>query len=264
MKGWLDEPGQPPALPAYLVFVLQENAWIRSETWPPSQVVVQAYQLASGGRANTRGGDGRLLDAAPAGPPRHDEFQSDPAHPVPTRGGAFCCTGDPSAREGPVDQADVERRDDVLVYTGEALREPLRIVGAAQLQLTVSTSTPDADLIVKLVDVAPDGGAINIQSGALRLRYRDGVLAPRPMPLGEAVPVRLRIKDIAYLLRPGHRLRVQIAGSDFPRLERNLHTGGRNHDETVGRIATVRIHHGGGLASRLDLPVLPGDAVAAR
>lgn len=264
MKGWLEESGQVPDLPRYQAFVLQENAWIRSETWPPAGVVVEKRYLSSGGRANSRAGDGSLLGAAPGEPARQDEFSADPSRPVPTRGGAFCCTGDPAAREGPVDQVDVESRDDVLVYTSEPLREPLRIVGSAELHLTVSTSTPDADLVVKLVDVEPGGRALNIQSGALRLRYRDGILTPQPMEPGRPTTVRVRVKDIAYLLRPGHRLRVQIAGSDFPRLERNLNTGGRNHDETVGRIAAVRVHHGGQVEARLDLPVLPGPLAASR
>jgi uncharacterized protein len=243
-------------MPAYQMFVLNENKWIRSNTWPPAGATVARWHLSSGGRANTRAGDGRLLEMPPDGDLAHDRFESDPANPVPTRGGAFCCTGGADAREGPVDQADVEIRDDVLVYTSRPVPKSVRIAGPIYLTLDVSTSARDTDFVAKLVDVWPDGRTVNIQSGVLRLRYRDDVMHPQLAEPGHRYTIRLRLRDIAYLVPAGHRLRVQIAGSDFPRLERNLNTGGRNYDEVQGIVAENRVYHGKGASSFLELPVL--------
>lgn len=258
LRGWLDAEGAPPRLPRFQVFVLRENAWLRSDRWPPAGVQNRRWHLDSGGNANSRGGDGRLADEAPAGAVRSDRFISDPMRPVPTRGGAFCCTVDAVAREGPRDQADIDGRADVLVYTSAPLAADLRIAGAARARLVVSSTAADTDFIVKLVDVQPDGRAIAIQSGALRLRYREGVTRPKLAVPNERIGVDIEIKDIAYLLRAGHRLRLQMAGSDFPRLERNLQTGGSNFDEVAGVRAENSVHHGAGAASFLDVPVLPG------
>ena len=123
--------------------------------------------------------------------------------------------------------------------------------------LYVSTDAPDADLIARITDVDPDGRSLMIQEGALRLRYRDSFTDPKLMepwvPVEAAVPMR----DIAYQLRPGHRLRLSVSSSSFPRLERNLQTGGRNFDESQGRSAEIRIHTGPEMPSRLQLFVLP-------
>lgn len=257
LAAWLDgDAAGLRELPAYQVFVLNEDRWLRSSTWPPEGTNVQRWHLASGGRANSRDGDGTLAPAAPGGPARSDLFVADPMNPVPTRGGAFCCTGDARAREGPVDQSDIESRADVLVYTSAALATPLRIVGPLALNVEVATSARDTDLVAKLVDVAPDGRALNIQSGVLRLRYRNGLLAPELARPGERYRVRVHMRDIAYLVPAGHRLRLQIAGSDFPRLERNLQTGGRNYDETAAVVAENRVFHGAGIESYVELPVL--------
>jgi putative CocE/NonD family hydrolase len=256
---WLRSDGEGATdLPAYQVFVINENRWIRSESWPPAGTKMMRWHLASGGKANTRSGDGRLLQLPPAGAVVHDRFAADPANPVPTRGGAFCCAGGLAARQGPVDQADVESREDVLVYTSDPLTKDFRIVGPLALSLDVATSVRDTDFVAKLVDVWPDGRTVNIQSGVLRLRYRDGITRPQLAEPGQRYTIRLGLRDIAYLVRAGHRLRVQVAGSDFPRLERNLNTGGANFDEVRGVVAENRVYHGGGALSFLELPVLEG------
>jgi hypothetical protein len=243
-------------LPAYQVFVLNENRWIRSESWPPAGTKTMRWHLASGGKANTRSGDGRLLQVPPTGAVAHDRFAADPANPVPTRGGSFCCAGGFDARQGPVDQADVEARDDVLVYTSDPLPGDLRIVGPLALSLDVATSARDTDFVAKLVDVWPDGRTVNIQSGVLRLRYRDGITRPQLAEPGQRYTIRLGLRDIAYRVPAGHRLRIQVAGSDFPRLERNLNSGGSNYDEVQGVVAENRVFHGDGARSFLELPVL--------
>ena len=164
--------------------------------------------------------------------------------------------GDPRIGSGPVDQAEVERRDDVLVYTSAPLSAPLRIAGPLRAQLAVSSSAKDTDFVARLVDVWPDGRAINIQEGALRARYRNGVGAPRVLTPGEIVVLDIDMRAIAWRLPAGHRLRLVIAGSSFPRLERNLHTGGGNADESVSIVASNRVHHGAAHPSYLELFVL--------
>ena len=243
------------ALPAYQFYVLGEGRWLAAAQWPPEQSNVQRWQLGSGGRANSREGDGSLSPTR-IGTAAFDRFIADPMDPVPTRGGPMCCTGNPHDHPGPADQADVEQRQDVLVYTSAPLSHPVRIAGSLRAHLTLSSSAPDTDVVVRLVHVWPDGRATSIQEGALRLRYRDGPTRAVPLQPGQKVTVEVPMRSIAYLLPAGHRLRLQVAGSSFPRLERNLNTGGNNYDETRGVVAHNTLHHADGALSWLELPVL--------
>ncbi|HEY0504741.1 MAG TPA: CocE/NonD family hydrolase [Lysobacter sp.] len=253
---WLRGRGDGLArLSPYQFFVLNEQRWLSATQWPPAEARMQPFYLGSGGHANGRDGDGVLAIEA-AREMRSDEFTYDPQRPVPSRGGPLCCTGDPSQRSGPADQADVETRDDVLVYTSAPLPAPLRIAGPLRAQLVVSSSAPDTDFVARLVHVWPDGRATSIQEGALRVRYRDGVKAPRPMAAGMRYVLDVPMRSIAYLVPRGHRLRLDITSSSFPRLERNLNTGGHNYDESLPRKAVNRVFHGGDAVSFVELPVL--------
>ena len=120
----------------------------------------------------------------------------------------------------------------------------------------MSSSAKDTDIVAKLVDVFPDGRALNIQEGALRLRYRDSYVAPQLMTPGQVYRVSVDMRAIAYELPKGHRLRLQISSSNFPRLERNLNTGGNNYDESQPVTATNRILRTPAYPSALVLPVL--------
>ncbi|WP_396617621.1 CocE/NonD family hydrolase [Lysobacter soli] len=243
------------ALPPYRYFVLNEQRWLDATQWPPAEARPQSWYLSSNGHANSRDGDGVLaLEAARE--IRSDDFIHDPMDPVPSRGGPLCCTGDPNQRAGPVDQRDVERRKDVLVYTSAPLQQPLRIVGKLSAQLVVSSTAPDTDFIARLVHVWPDGRATNIQEGALRARYRDGAERPSLMTPGQRYVLDVPMRSIAYLVPRGHRIRLDISSSSFPRLERNLGTGGRNYDESVPSKALNRVFHGGDAVSFVEIPVL--------
>jgi hypothetical protein len=169
----------------------------------------------------------------------------------------MCCTGDSGDMTGPVDQTDVEVRDDVLVYTSDELPEDLRIIGPLTAHLTLSSDVPDTDVVARLVHVWPDGRATNIQEGALRLRYREGFSAPVLMNPGEPYVVDVDMRSIAYLLPKGHRLRLHVTSSSFPRLERNLNTGAAsNAHEIHSRVATTRIHYSSDEAAFLQLYAL--------
>ncbi|PIQ36868.1 MAG: hypothetical protein COW59_10155 [Lysobacterales bacterium CG17_big_fil_post_rev_8_21_14_2_50_64_11] len=243
------------ALPAFQFFVVGENRWLGSQRWPPVAARAQRWYLASAGGANSGSGDG-VLQQQPSATSAVDSYRYDPEDPVPTRGGPVCCTGDAAIRSGPVDQRDVEQRDDVLVYTSEPLTAPLRLVGPLRAHLVVSSSARDTDFVARLVDVWPDGRAINIQEGALRARYRNGIAKPQLLTPDEATTLVIEMRDIAWRLAKGHRLRLDISSSNFPRLERNLNTGGSNFDESKGVIAINRVFHGAEQYSYVEFSVL--------
>jgi len=250
---WLRDHGNGlRALPAYQFFVVGENRWLASSHWPPAGTHLQRWYLAGAGHANGSGGDG-ILQRQPASETVVDSYRYDPDNPVPTRGGPVCCTGDARIRSGPVDQRDIEQRDDVLVYTSQALTAPLRIAGPVRAHLVISSSASDTDFVARLVDVWPDGRAINIQEGALRARYRNGIANPQLLTSGETTKLVVEMRDIAYRLPKGHRLRLHITSSSFPRLERNLNTGGNNFDESKGAIAINRVHYGAAQPSHIEL-----------
>jgi hypothetical protein len=248
------------ALKPYTYFMLGEDNWLSADSWPPADATKVRWYLASEGHANSRKGDGRLELQAPA-QAKTDIFRYDPASPVPSRGGPLCCTGDPDEKSGPTDQTDVEKRDDVLVYTSSPLADDLRVAGPLKAHLVFSSSALDTDLVLRLVDVWPDGRATSIQEGALRLRYREGMTKPKLLTPDQPVEATVDMRSIAYKLPRGHRLRLQVTSSSFPRLERNLNTGAPNNaDETRMVVAVNHIHHGAGAQSYLELPILPAIA----
>jgi uncharacterized protein len=254
---WLSGRGDGlPELPAYTYFMLVENRWRGASQWPPLEAREQRWYLGSHGRANSVRGTG-FVGRQPKRDVESDGLRYDPIDPVPSRGGPVCCTGDANERPGPVDQADVEKRDDVLVYSSDPLQADLRIAGPLKLHLSFSTDVPDTDLVARLTHVWPDGRSTNIQEGALRLRYRRG-LAPAPaLQPGAQYEVDVDMRSIGYMVPRGHRLRLHVTSSSFPRLERNLNGPGPNADATVSHVASSRVHYGNaGDASYVMLPVL--------
>lgn len=244
-------------LPAYTYFMLVDNHWHQADQWPPAQARADRWYLGSAGIANSSSGDGRLsVDALLLA--ASDGFRYDPADPAPSRGGPVCCTGDPLERAGPADQTDVEARADVLVYTSAPLSADLRIAGPLTAHLAFSSDVPDTDVVARLAHVWPDGHSTSIQEGALRLRFRQGLSGAPPLRPGEPVQVQVDMRSIAYRVPRGHRLRLQVTSSAFPRLERHLNGGGRNADVTTIAVASSRVHYGPrGDASYLTLYTLP-------
>nr|HPG89568.1 CocE/NonD family hydrolase [Hyphomicrobium sp.] len=240
----------------YTYYVVGADAWRTSESWPPAESKPERWYLGSSGSANSRDGNGTL---ALSGDSRaaSDTLRYDPNDPVPTRGGPICCTGNHEEPQGPVDQADVEVRKDVLVYTTAPMTSDMWIAGPLKATLVVSSDAKDTDLVARLVHVWPDGRATSIQEGALRLRYRDGFTSPKLLNPGESVRVTVDMRSIAYRIPKGHRLRLDVTSSCFPRLERNLNTGSNNFTETNSVVATNTIHYGLAGGSWLELPILP-------
>ena len=235
-------------------FLMGEDGWQNAADWPPAEVEPMTFYLDSDGNANSAAGDGRLTADAGGDGDDADRFVYDPGSPVPNHGGAFCCMGE--HEPGAFDQRAVEARADVLVYTTEPLTEPLAVVGSIDVILHVSSDAPDTDFTVKLVDVHPDGRAFNLDDTILRMRYREGFDREVRMEAGEVYQARLGPLATANVFRAGHRLRIEVSSSNFPRYDRNLNTGGNNYDESEWRVARNAIHHSAEHPSRIVLPVL--------
>lgn len=234
-------------------FVMGENKWHDSQTWPPKDHQQTSFYLHSAGRANTRSGDGRLDRVAPKGEEPTDRFRADPADPTPA-----CPVTEQrplhAAHWAPVDQRGIEDRPDVLCYTTEPLTEPLTFAGDARAELFVSADTPDADWVVKLIDVHPDGAAYNLAVGILRGRFRESELQPKLLQPNETYKITVDLGPIAAQLAAGHRLRVDICGAYFPLFDRNPNTGEGPFGKATA-IATESVHHSPTKASRIVLPV---------
>lgn len=243
------------SLPHIQYYVIGRNEWHSSDQWPVKGMHETTWFLHSGGSANTLNGDGRLDTAAPA-TERIDTFSYDPANPVPARGGSVCCTGNPKDVGGSFDNSDIEQRPDVLVYSSAVLTEGLELTGNMRATICLSSNALDTDVTVKLLDVFPDGRAMNMQDGIMRVRYRDSFGAPKLMEPGKVYQVPIDLHATSWYLPPGHRLRAEVSSSNFPRVDRNLNTGGHNYDETTWRVAKNAVHHAAACASRLVLPVV--------
>jgi len=243
-------------LPRVRYYTMGLNRWQSSPTWPPPGARPVTYYLASGGRANTGAGDGRLvLGGAPAAD-RPDAFTYDPMNPVPSRGGNVCCTGN-AVQGGAFDQRPTEERPDVLVYTSEPLTEGVEVSGPVTVTLHVSSDRKDTDVTAKLIDVDAEGRAYNLDETIQRLRYRQGYGREVWMEPGRVSEVTLSPMNTSNYFAPGHRIRLEVSSSNFPRFDRNLNTGGRNYDEATGLVAHNVVHHARAYPSRVVLTVVP-------
>jgi putative CocE/NonD family hydrolase len=242
------------------IFVMGIDQWRDEQNWPLPDTRWTDYHLASSGHANTANGDG-VLTTAPASNAERDTYLYDPRRPVPTAGGA--CLPMTPGFGGPVDQRAVAGRDDVLCYTTPVLTEPVEVTGPISVTLFVSSSAVDTDFTAKLVDVFPDGKAINLCDGILRARYRNGLDHQELMEPGTVYEITVDMTATANVFLPGHRIRLDISSSNFPRYDRNTNTGGVIAEESEDRMipAINHIHHGPDYPSRLVLPIIDRKAV---
>jgi hypothetical protein len=237
------------------VFLMGANQWLEDREWPPQEARATVYYLDSNGHANSAVGDGRLRGGLSA-QETEDSYTYDPAKPVPTRGGAVCCN--PRVFPwGPLDQHAVEERPDVLVYSTRTLRSEVAVAGPVRVVLFVATSARDTDFTAKLVDVFPGGTARILTDGILRLRYRKSLERAELAQPGEVYEVSIDAGETANVFQRGHRIRLEIASSNFPKYDRNPNTGGSIAEETHFLSANQTVYHGGARASRLELMVLP-------
>ena len=241
--------------PPVRIFVMGANEWRDEREWPLARAKATKFYLASGGHANTLNGDGALTSRIQKDSPP-DRFVYDPRNPVPTMGGAVCC--DPKIFPwGPMDQRGIEKRADVLVYTTPPLREDLEVTGPLVVVLHVSSSAMDTDFSVKLIDVFPGGPARNLTDGILRARYRDSLEKPSLLEPGKIYKLKIDAGVTSNVFRKGHKLRLEISSSNFPRFDRNPNTGRPVADETELRKASQIVWHDRERTSYLVAPVVP-------
>lgn len=253
---WLkgDTRAFPNTTPHVRYYTMGANAWRKSDQWPPSNTRTERFYLHSGGRANSLDGDGILDQRVPGAKETADRFRSDPMNPVPTIGGGDCCNGG-LVVPGAVDQRPVEARHDVLVYTSAPLTRPLEVSGFVDAVLHVGSSAKDTDFAVKLVDVDTDGTAWIIGDTILRARYRDGYERPTEMVPGQTYTLRPSPIATSNRFQIGHRIRIEIASTNFPKFVRNLNVGGANEHATAAVVAENSIYHRSDQQSYIELPV---------
>ena len=237
------------------IFVMGKNEWREEDDWPLARAKSTRYYLHSAGAANGLSGNGVLNSAAPA-EEKADQYIYDPSDAVPTIGGPLCCQALPTGI-GPQDQRPAEQRHDVLVYTTAPFPKDTEVTGPVSLDLYVSTSSVDTDFTGKLVDVSPDGFAENLTEGILRLRYRNSQEKPELANPGETYRITVDLWATSNVFLAGHKLRLEVSSSNFPRFDRNLNTGEEQARATRMIKATNMVYHDKAHPSAVILPVLP-------
>jgi putative CocE/NonD family hydrolase len=252
---WLKDKDVPLlSKPPVRIFVMGTNQWRDESEWPPRGTKLVRFYLESAGHANTLNGDGTLT-TEPMMKSEHDVFVFDPHHPVPTRGGAVCCN--PKIFPwGPMDQRQVEQREDVLVYSTPVLHEDLEVTGRIELTLCAASTAPDTDFSVKLVDVFPNGMARNLTDGILRTRYRKSLSKPELLKPGAVNEFKIDAGVTSNVFQKGHRIRIELSSSNFPRFDRNPNTGRPIAEATELVPATQTIHHDHKHSSYVLLPII--------
>jgi predicted acyl esterase len=237
------------------IFVMGSNVWREEHEWPLARMRLTPLYLNSHGHANSLSGDG-ALQWWPVRKSPSDEFTYDPRNPVPTRGGSICC--DPILLPpGPLDQSAIERRPDVLVYTSPLLSSDLEVTGPIRVVLYASTTANDTDLTAKLIDVQPSGRALLVTDGIQRLRYRLSLTDPVFVKRNEAYQISIDAGVTSYVFAAGHRIRLEVSSSNFPRFDRNMNSSRPNAYETKFNKSRQTIMHAKGYPSEILLPVIP-------
>ena len=238
------------------LFVMGANVWRDEQEWPLARAVETRYYLHSNGHANSSQGDGVLSTEMPH-QESADRYDYDPANPVITHGGALLMT--PEFRGGPFNQSETESRNDVLVYSTPELEQDVEVTGPIMVHLWAISSAPDTDFVARLVDVYPDGFAQNLTDGIIRARYRNfakGEQASLIEP-GKAYEYKIDLWATSNLFKKGHRIRLDVTSSNFPRWDRNLNTGHELGVDSEGVVAHQQILHDAEHPSYVTLPLVP-------
>ncbi|GEN58994.1 CocE/NonD family hydrolase [Acetobacter nitrogenifigens] len=237
-------------------FTMGENRWHVARSFPIEGTQYVPWYLGSAGRANSSMGDGTLTQKFSKQGSSSDQFVYDPSNPVPSAGGHSCCSWT-SGPQGQFDQSPVEQRPDVLVYTSAPLKSPVNVTGPITVDLFAATDAKDTDFTAKLVDVAPDGRAINLNNGIIRARYRESLSNPVPIIPGKVYEYRIKVWPTSNLFQTGHRIRLEISSSDYPQFAPNPNTGEALGDAHGAVRASQTIWHDATHQSSVVLPILP-------
>jgi putative CocE/NonD family hydrolase len=237
--------------PPVRIFVMGANRWRDEHEWPPARAKRVKYFLHVRGRANSFYGDGSLSTAEPSDE-LQDRYTNDPARPVPF-------ITDPTFAQigGPDDYRPVERRDDVLVYSTEPMSEDTEVTGPVRVRLYAASSAPDTDFMAKLLDVWPDGFAQRLCDGMVRARFRDGMDRPSPIEPGRVYAYDIDCWNTSQVFKKGHRIRLEVASSAFPKYDRNPNTGAALGQSAEWKTADQTIYHDREHPSHVVLPVIP-------
>ena len=238
--------------PPVRIFVMGDNAWRDEQHWPLQRAKEKVLFATSNGHANTPNGDGKLLDKLPK-TSSIDKYSYDPNNPVPTPTGV--------RRPIPSDQRPLADRQDILVYETEPLKDRIEVTGNPVVELYASSSAPDTDWFVRLIDVYPDGLALDVSHGLIRARYRNRMDKPELNRPGDVIKYTIRMRPTSNAFLPGHRIRLDITSSDFPNYDRNHNTAVDQNADTILVVAHQTIYNGGGQATRLILPWVPNPIV---
>ncbi len=250
------EKNDVPSWSPVRIFVMGINKWRNYHHWPPTETKPGEWYFDSDGLANKPSGNGRLAREKPSDA-SHDHYEYDPTNPVPT-------LWTPSLFTIPADQSKLKDRDDILVYQSELLEEFVETIGYPEVVLHAASSCPDTDFFVRLIDVDPNGRAIDVTSGMVRARYRNnpaGDASPDPEFLkpGQVTEFRIRMRPTAHRFLEGHRIRLDVTSSDFPNYDRNHNTSADQNRDGDLVVARQTVHHGPESLSRLILPVMHAD-----
>ncbi len=241
--------GRERELPNVRWFLMGANEWRTDESWPPPNAVARTLYLGSDGGGTMHWGDGRLLDECPAEDHRWDEYSCSGYKPVMSNGGSTLQL--PIGQPGPRDQSRAESRDDVLCYTSAPLTEPLDMAGPVEAEIWFASDHPDTDITAKLVDVQPDGKPVSLIDGIMRARFREGFDREAPLTPGEVARVTVDLASIGHRFDVGHRIRLEVSSSNYPRFMVNAQDGGSANEAADMQTAINRIRRGGAYPSAL-------------
>ena len=230
--------------PPIRLFVMGANVWRDEQEWPLTRAVETPFYFRAGGELSTTQPDAESPD----------RFVYDPANPVPTHGGALLIA--PEIQDGPVDQRSIEARPDVLTYSTPPLEKDLEVTGPVKVELWACSSAPDTDFVARLVDVYPDGRAINLTDGIIRARYRESITNPSLLEPGRPYQFNIDLWATSNVFKQGHSIRVQVTSSNFPRWDRNPNTGHPFGQDAELRPAEQSILHDREHSSRILLPIV--------
>jgi putative CocE/NonD family hydrolase len=238
------------------IFVMGAGKWRDEYEWPLARTRFTKFYLHSGGHANSVRGDGRLTTAVPGGDSQADRFVYDPANPVVTLGGQI--STNPEVW-GPQDRQSVQTREDVLVYTTDPLAEDTEVTGPVEVRLYAASTAVDTDFTATLTDVHPDGRAIQICEGIRGVTFRESLEQPTLIVPGQVYEYSISLWDTSQVFEKGHRIRLEISSSNFPRYARNQNTGLPLGTSAEIKTATQTIFHDAERPSHLILPLIPAE-----
>jgi len=241
--------------PRVQYYTMGSNKWQSSETWPPENSEMTTFYLSSNGNANTLNGDGALTSLKRKIVNNKDSFKYDPMNPIKSNGGGVCCSGN-AIQGGAFDQKEMELNENILVYTTDSLKDGIEISGFINSTLYLSSDVKDTDITIKIIDVYPDGRAYNLDETIQRVRYREGYDKEVFMEKDKVYKVNMTPMSTSNYFKKGHKIRIEISSSNFPRFARNLNTGGDNYNETESIIANNTIYHSKKYLSSITLPII--------